>query len=97
MTYPVIGFVTGLTAEAKLLENTGFLVAAGGGWPGGGLWGPRASDRAGGPGARQLRPRGRAGARCRTRLSARAQGGGGRRGTLSVRSSADRFPLRIDG
>ena len=33
MTFPAIGFVTGLTAEAKLLEKTGFLVAAGGGWP----------------------------------------------------------------
>jgi adenosylhomocysteine nucleosidase len=33
MRRPVIGFVTGLTAEAKLLEKTGFLVAAGGGWP----------------------------------------------------------------
>ncbi len=33
MTPPIIGFVTGLTAEAALLKKTGFLVAAGGGWP----------------------------------------------------------------
>jgi adenosylhomocysteine nucleosidase len=33
MTPPIIGFVTGLTAEAVLLKKTGFLVAAGGGWP----------------------------------------------------------------
>jgi adenosylhomocysteine nucleosidase len=51
MTLPAIGFVTGLTAEAKLLEKTGFLVAAGGGWPEGAH---RAAERLIGQGAKAL-------------------------------------------
>src|ERR1700739_853432 len=51
MTYPVIGFVTGLTAEAQLLENTGFLVAGGGGCPEGAY---RAAERLIGQGAQAL-------------------------------------------
>src|ERR1700744_2876811 len=51
MTRPAIGFVTGLTAEAKLLEKTGFLVAAGGGWPEGAH---RAAERLIGQGAEAL-------------------------------------------
>jgi adenosylhomocysteine nucleosidase len=51
MTLPAIGFVTGLTAEAKLLEKTGFLVAAGGGWPEGAH---RAAERLIGQGAEAL-------------------------------------------
>ncbi len=47
----VIGFVTGLTAEARLLEKTGFLVAAGGGWPDGAY---RAAERLIGQGAEAL-------------------------------------------
>jgi adenosylhomocysteine nucleosidase len=46
-----IGFVTGLTAEARLLEKTGFLVAAGGGWPEGAY---RAAERLIGQGAKAL-------------------------------------------
>jgi adenosylhomocysteine nucleosidase len=51
MASPVIGFVTGLTAEARLLEKTGFLVAAGGGWPEGAF---RAAERLIGQGAEAL-------------------------------------------
>jgi adenosylhomocysteine nucleosidase len=51
MKSPVIGFVTGLTAEAALLEKTGFLVAAGGGWPEGAY---RAAERLIGQGAEAL-------------------------------------------
>ncbi len=51
MASPVIGFVTGLTAEARLLEKTGFLVAAGGGWPDGAY---RAAERLIGQGAEAL-------------------------------------------
>ncbi|HVE20844.1 MAG TPA: hypothetical protein VNC39_02625 [Acidocella sp.] len=46
-----IGFVTGLTAEARLLEKTGFLVAAGGGGPEGAY---RAAERLIGQGAQAL-------------------------------------------
>ena len=46
-----IGFVTGLTAEARLLEKTGFLVAAGGGGPEGAY---RAAERLIGQGAKAL-------------------------------------------
>src|ERR1700722_7831070 len=51
MKFPVIGFVTGLTAEAALLEKTGFLVAAGGGWPEGAY---SAAERLVGQGAEAL-------------------------------------------
>jgi adenosylhomocysteine nucleosidase len=51
MRSSVIGFVTGLTAEARLLEKAGFLVAAGGGWPEGAY---RAAERLVGRGAEAL-------------------------------------------
>jgi adenosylhomocysteine nucleosidase len=51
MTLPAIGFVTGLTAEARLLEKTGFLAVAGGGWPEGAY---RAAERLIGQGAEAL-------------------------------------------
>ena len=51
MTHPVIGFVTGLTAEARLLDKSGFLVEAGGGWPDGAY---RAAERLIGQGVTAL-------------------------------------------
>jgi adenosylhomocysteine nucleosidase len=50
-TLPVIGFVTGLTAEARLLNKSGFLVEAGGGLPDGAY---RAAERLIGQGAQAL-------------------------------------------